>query len=195
MNKYKLGDKHPTENLYRVVALRDFGAVVAGQVGGWVESEKNLSQLGNCWVWDSAQVYGNARVYDNAYVYDSAQVSDNARVYGDAQVSGNAWASGRALVSGNAWVSGRAQVSGDARVSGRAQVSGDAVCSATPLYVSGLQYHVTVTDKHIQIGCKQWPLPRTAKAVDKIAMENGLNKRDTRKLNKLIEFIKEMRRK
>ena len=58
--------------LYRIVALADFGSVTTGDQGGYIESEKNLSQSGNAWV------SGNARVSDNAEVYDNARVSGNA---------------------------------------------------------------------------------------------------------------------
>ena len=47
---------------------------------------------------------------------------------------------------GNAWVSGDAQVYGNAWVYGNAQVS--------PIVISGLTYPVTITDKHMQIGCE-----------------------------------------
>ena len=76
--------------LYRICALRDFGSVHAGDVGGYIECEHNLSQNGNTWVYDNARVYGDARVYGNALVYD------NAWVYGDARVYGNAWVCGDA---------------------------------------------------------------------------------------------------
>lgn len=66
--------------LYRIRALRDFGAVHAGDVGGYIECERNLSQDGN------ARVYGNACVCDNALVCDNACVRDNAWVYGNARV-------------------------------------------------------------------------------------------------------------
>lgn len=136
--------------LYRVQALKDFGDVKQGDTGGYIESKDNLSQRGNCWVYDSARVFGSARVsgnaqvfgdaqvsgsvlvygdawvYGSAHVYDSAQVLGNALVYSNAQVSGNAWVYGNAWVSGDALVSDSARVSGDARVFGNAQVSGDA---------------------------------------------------------------------
>lgn len=92
--KYKLGEKHPELKLYRVVALKDFGFVKAGDVGGWVADENNLSQEGCCWVSGDAlvsgdaHVYGDARVYGYAHVYGDARVSGSAHVYGDAQISG-----------------------------------------------------------------------------------------------------------
>ena len=58
--------------LYRICALRDFGSVHAGDVGGYIECEHNLSQNGNTWVYDNARVYGDARVYGNALVCGDA---------------------------------------------------------------------------------------------------------------------------
>ena len=54
--------------LYRIKALSSFGCVSAGDLGGFLESEKNLSQNGDAWVYGDAEVYGNARVYGNAEV-------------------------------------------------------------------------------------------------------------------------------
>ena len=66
--------------LYRIKALSSFGYVSAGDLGGFLESEKNLSQNGNAWVSGNARVYGNAEVSGNAEVYGSDRVSGNAEV-------------------------------------------------------------------------------------------------------------------
>ena len=82
--------------LYRICALRDFGSVHAGDVGGYIECEHNLSQGDNAWVCDNARVYGDAWVYGDASVYDNASVCDNAWVYDNARVYGDAWVCGDA---------------------------------------------------------------------------------------------------
>ena len=95
------------KTLYRIKSLINFGVVVAGSLGGYIEKEDNLAHSGNAWVYgdalvsDNAQVYGDAQVYGNARVYGNALVSDNAQVYGDARVYGNARVYGDALVSDN----------------------------------------------------------------------------------------------
>ena len=66
--------------LYRIKALSSFGCVSAGDLGGFLESEKNLSQNGNAWVSGNAEVSGDARVYGNARVYGDASVYGNAEV-------------------------------------------------------------------------------------------------------------------
>ncbi len=99
MNKYEILENETKVvggyTLHRIKALKDIfcadGAVVkTGDLGGWIEKKENLSQDGNAWVFDNAQVYGNAWVYDNAWVYGDAQVYGNAWVYGNAKVFGNA---------------------------------------------------------------------------------------------------------
>ena len=83
MKKYRLTEettKVGNRPLYRIQALRDFGNVTKGDIGGYIESEKNLSQDGNAWV------SGNACVYGDAWVYGDACVYGNARVYGDADI-------------------------------------------------------------------------------------------------------------
>jgi hypothetical protein len=81
----RIGDK----TLYRVKYLKSFALIAKGELGGYIEKEANLSQVGD------AQVSGDARVSGNALVCGNARVSGDARVYGNAQVSGNARVSGR----------------------------------------------------------------------------------------------------
>ena len=64
--KFKLGRKKFFEDinkyLFRVVAIKDFGDVKKGDVGGWIEKESNLSQSGDAWV------YGDAKVCEKQWV-------------------------------------------------------------------------------------------------------------------------------
>lgn len=99
MKKYELTSKtlqYKGCTLHRIKALKDFGSIKAGELGGWVEKEENLSQYGNAWVYGDARVLGNAEVYDDA------------RVCGDADyiVFKNFWSSGRYFTwtrSNNMW--------------------------------------------------------------------------------------------
>ena len=90
--KYKLTEKY-IENLgvklFQIQAVTDFGCISKGDLGGYIQSEQCLSQSGDAWVADDAQVYGDALGYGNA------QVSGDARVYGNARVSGDARVPGR----------------------------------------------------------------------------------------------------
>ena len=85
MKKYELTDETKVEfgvTLHRIRALVDIVryGVKAGDLGGWIESEANLSQEHEAWVSGEARVFGNARVFDEARVSGKARVSDEARV-------------------------------------------------------------------------------------------------------------------
>ena len=151
--KFKLTDEILVVNgktLYRIKALKDFSDVKKGDKGGFVEKEINLSQYGDCWVYDDAMAYDNAEIYgdavvrNNAKVWMDAKVSGNAKVYYNAKVYGNAMVFGHAIildgaevydytkVFGYAEVFGDADVYGYAKVLDFAEVYGDAaVCGET----------------------------------------------------------------
>ena len=93
MKKFELTTEYITLNgikLFRIKALVQVGDVEAGELGGYVEREENLSHNGNAWVYGNAEVYGDARVYGDAEVYGNARVCGDARVYGNAEVYGDA---------------------------------------------------------------------------------------------------------
>lgn len=65
MKKYRLTDEKiivGCRTLYRIQALRDFGDVKEGELGGYIEAEKNLSQGGSAWIYGNAWVYGDADI-------------------------------------------------------------------------------------------------------------------------------------
>ena len=50
INKYRITDntiEHNGHIIHRIQALKDFGNVKKGEVGGYIESEENLSQKGD----------------------------------------------------------------------------------------------------------------------------------------------------
>ncbi|HGD2664969.1 TPA: hypothetical protein ACIN5G_001886 [Streptococcus agalactiae] len=101
MKKYELLKDDTIEvagkTLFRIKALISFKDIRKGEIGGYVEAERNLSQSDNAWV------------TGNAWVCDDACVSDNAWVTGNAWVSGNAWVetSNDYIVFKNNWSSFR----------------------------------------------------------------------------------------
>ena len=112
--KYELTDETKEIwgiTLHRIRALMDISryGVRAGDIGGWIEAESNLSQDGDAWVGGDARVYRNARVYGNAVVCGDARVYGEALVNGNAEVSGNAEAKSIRdyAVFKNGWSSGR----------------------------------------------------------------------------------------
>ena len=142
--KYKLTNETIFLNgitLYRIEALKDFASIKKGEKGGFIESEDNLSQNGNCWVYknakvfENANIYGDAEVFGNAMVYGNAEVYENAEIYGNAKVYGDAWIRGKAKVFGNAMVFGNAKIYGDAKIYGNTLIHENAVvCENAEVY-------------------------------------------------------------
>ena len=98
--KYEITDvAHPDyPELHRIRALRQVGNdVLAGELGGFVQSEANLSQ-GNddAWLYDDsisrheASVCGGAQLHDQAVAQDLALVTGSAVMYDQAAVCDNA---------------------------------------------------------------------------------------------------------
>ena len=61
--------------LHRIKAVRDFGCVKAGELGGFIESEKNLDHDGDARVLDNAWVSGDARVSGDAWVREPSDIA------------------------------------------------------------------------------------------------------------------------
>lgn len=136
--------------LHQIRALRSFGNIKKGTLGGFIESEFNLAHIGECWVTDNAFVYETACIIDNAYVcndvriYGEACISGDARIYSYAEVYDHAHIGGSATIRGNAKiyenagiydtavvanfasVHGEAFITGDARIWDNAEVYGQA---------------------------------------------------------------------
>ena len=123
MKKYELTSNMKEiagHKLFQIKALKDFSDVKAGDLGGYIEKEENLSHDGNAWVYDKACVFENARIYDDAWICGDAKVFGNARIYGDA------WVYDNAQVYANAEVHGNANINGNAGICVNAQVLSDA---------------------------------------------------------------------
>lgn len=87
-NKYELINTYSTNEgkLYRIRALKNIttvnGDVIEkGTLGGYVESEENLSQTDNSWIYIGSFVKGKARVYGNSIIGSGNTISGNARIF------------------------------------------------------------------------------------------------------------------
>lgn len=95
--KYKLTKETiiiADKTLHRIEALRDFGDVKKGDKGGFIENENNLSQYGDCWVYDDAIICDNALINGDAKVCGNTVICGNAKVFGNAKVYDNVKISG-----------------------------------------------------------------------------------------------------
>jgi len=111
-NKYEITDivgYRFKKKVYRIRALKDFGDVKKGDLGGFVYSYENLSQDDNCWIYD------NAVVMENATVITDAKIKGNVTVYGEAVVRGNS------IVEDSCWIYGESFIV-DSHISGKCRL-------------------------------------------------------------------------
>lgn len=127
--KYELIDESIRRlgvTLYRIRALRDFGNVKKGALGGFVQSEANLSHYGDSWVYDDAKVFDRARVIENGKVFYNAEVMGKAIISKNSRVSYRACVTGKAILTDFAHVDDNASVCGRAIIKEHAKISADA---------------------------------------------------------------------
>lgn len=160
--KYKLETNSFVNNdgttIYRIRALKSFGNVQKGDLGGFIEKEDNLSQEGNCWVYGDAKVYGNAIVCDDAIVKDYATVSGSAyirnkacvfsfaKVYDNADVCDKAMVGGSCLVHGDTMVRDKAAIIDNSELCNNGVLKDDVIIRGNSL-IESINDYVTIPTK------------------------------------------------
>ena len=127
--KYEFTGEVNADGLKRIRALRDIpkSGVRAGDLGGWLEKEENLSHYYTCWVFNQAKVYNDAFVGSDALIFDTATICGNAVVGDEAQVFDEVIIRDSALVTGNAMLFSNATVCDTAFVGGNAEVTDNVI--------------------------------------------------------------------
>ena len=115
--------------LHRIRALRNIGPEVnAGELGGFVESESNLSYEPD----DDAWIFDNAIACNGAYVDQDASLRDCAVACDNAYISRNAVLSGYARAEDDSYIRGAA-LSEQARASGQSMILQSATNKCAPV--------------------------------------------------------------
>lgn len=146
--------QHFSDTLFQIRALKDFGNIKAGQLGGWVSGYHNLSQDGLCWVYPGSKVYMEARVLDDAQAMggwiwcraklreeaickDNCFLFDDTDCFGQCLLENEACASGfsrvfeqakirqRGAIASRAWAHGRSEIYQFARACGTCELTGN----------------------------------------------------------------------
>lgn len=164
--KYELTDETREafgRTLHRIVALRDFGNVKKGDLGGFVEKESNLSHANTCWIYDDGIVFGESKVCEGSEVRDNAVVCGTSTIWERTRIFENAYVCdsiiGRSKIPGNASVN-NAEVLCGAEVKDRVLIKGGRIESdvviADNVTVSGTScisgYNVTVGENASIVG-------------------------------------------
>lgn len=102
--------------LHRIRALRNIrDDVHAGDLGGFVESERNLSQEGSCWIYDNALAGENSRVTEQSTLHWASRTLGSSVISGDARLDRNAWVLDNAVVAAGT-ITNMVTILGDARI-------------------------------------------------------------------------------
>lgn len=123
----KLIDGH---KVYRIKALKSFKTIIGrrvnkGDLGGWVESEDNLSQDGTCWLFDEAAGYENSRRTGNSVGYDNSRQYGDSQQFGNSQQSDDSRQFGNSCQFGNSWQFGNSEQYDNSRQFGDSRQYGD----------------------------------------------------------------------
>ena len=126
---------HAGQKLYRIQALRSFGSVKKGDLGGYVAGLDNLSHQGSCWLFDDSKAYYGARVEGDATMHDLAEAVGVVRLMGNTQMTEKSRAEesatlrGHIIMSGSSLATGRSTLTGRICLTDSVQVTGDATVS------------------------------------------------------------------
>ena len=131
--KYEITDlAHPKYPwLHRIRALKDVNEKVPkGKLGGFVESENNLSHEGKCWIYDQAICCEQAVVEKNAALFQSAVAKGQVLVYGNAAMYDHSFAEGEChilagTIKDRAWIRGDARISADKKTKSAPVIAGE----------------------------------------------------------------------
>ena len=169
--KYEItSEAHPAfPRCHRIRALRDIPeiGVKKGDLGGFVESEENLSQTGNCWIFDSAiamdnawvmdnaQMHGHSQMFGNSKMFESSRMWDNSQMFDDSQMWGSSRMSGNSKMFDNAKMWDDSQMFGSSRISGDSKMFGNSKLTGKAINIIGIfPWDVTIVDDHMIVGCE-----------------------------------------
>lgn len=134
------------KGFFQIQALISFSDVEEGDLGGFIQSEANLSQEGDCWIYDNSLVKDKARVRGNAKVKYSSYIQDQAVVFEHALVA-NSFISGSAAITRSATVIS-SSLNDYCRVSGssfvfESQINGDVIIQDNARVFNSMLYRNT----------------------------------------------------
>lgn len=121
------------KTLYQIKALRDivpsnhsFPKIFKGDLGGYVETEKNLSQEGNCWIYKNSKVFGLATVQDDAIAWGHTYIQDNAIVCNNAVIK-TSMIYDSSIIKDNAVINCGSAVRNNSSIGGSAKIEASSI--------------------------------------------------------------------
>jgi len=149
-DRCKLELSYKTVILYRIKSLKDFGDVKANTLGGFVESYDNLSQDGDCWIYNNAKVYGGALINGNAKIKNLVQVYGGSIVNGyNTVISGKARIENKSTVLSDVIISDEVVVTNESFISGPVKLIHYAIASGSTINGDNKTYGLEMCETYI----------------------------------------------
>lgn len=132
IQKKKLGavrNENGFVTVYRIQAIKDFGDVKKGDLGGFVSDEYCISPYGNCWVYDDSIVVASS-IADNVEVRKNSMVvssflTDNVIIEGS-KIFNKSVVTDDTKIGGNITIK-HSVISGSSRISGEKVIEGEVI--------------------------------------------------------------------
>ena len=106
--------------LYRIQALKDFGDVKAGDLGGYIADSSQLSQNGNCWVYSKSNKLVCGRVTENAIINSLGSSRDS-------------------IINGDVFICGNSRILNDVDIFGSVDIRGNSIISSKASNIKGFE--------------------------------------------------------
>lgn len=113
--------------LYRMQALKDFGDVKAGDLGGYIADSSQLSQNGNCWIYSKSNKLVSGRVTENAIINSLGSSRDS-------------------IINGDVFICGNSKILNDVDIIGSVDIRGNSIISSKASNIKGFEDEVTIID-------------------------------------------------
>ncbi len=134
--------------LYRVKALRDipniYRTVKKGEWGGFVQSESNLDQYSDSWIFDDSVAKDNAQIRGRSAITNGSIVCDNSLISNSAILI-NSFAFGRSSVCGRAKII-NSMIGDNATVGGPSWILNSKIFENSALFDIKKIKYATITD-------------------------------------------------
>jgi acetyltransferase-like isoleucine patch superfamily enzyme len=136
--------------LHRIRALRDIDSCTyyadEGDLGGYIESEDNLSHDDESWVADNAKVFGDAIIQGNASIEDDVVISGDVVIENDVSITNNVQINNgdrlynKIFISGEIEISDDVIITGNVKLYGKHRIGGNAKITSNDdiLYIEGI---------------------------------------------------------
>lgn len=179
--KYRLTDEkieYKGRVLYRIQALRNFGDIKAGDLGGFVQSEYNLSHSGDCWIYNNAKAMDNSEVLHNSEMYDYSEMYDNAKMYDSSEMYDNSSMHDNSIMYDNSKMYNNSTMYDNSEINGYSEMYYNSVLKNNEKLYGTLYSKV---DKFIEVNVSNGKLITIVKKNNKILFNIGCQKEITAK--------------